>query len=276
MTGALTITADGLHSLGDSFTNIVGIVGIKLSQRDPDKRFPYGYEKFEAVATLIIAGLISITFFEVLKAGIERLLHPQAITIAPLVLVLMCLSICVNFFVVWYETRAGMKYRSELLQADASETKADIMISAGVIVSVFFISRGVYWLDGVITIVIALLILKVIIDIIKSTVRILADAQVIDPGEITEVVTAVEGVRFCHTIRSRGRPDAFYLDFHLGVDPEISVEEAHDVICHQVKLALQAHYPNLKSASVHIEPDNESGRSRGNSVFAKSDPFEIL
>jgi len=271
VTGSLTIMADGLHSLGDTLSNIVGMVGIKLAQKQPDKKYPYGYEKFEAVATLIIAGLISITFFEVMKSGIERLLNPQVVEISPLVLLLMAVSVGVNIFVVWYESRASKRHRSELLHADASESRTDIYISIGVMIGIFFMYQGMYWLDGVITIIVGLFILKVIIDIIISTVKVLADGQIIDPEEVEKIVLSVPGARFCHSIRSRGREDAFYIDLHLGVDPNISVEEAHDEICHSVKLALEEHYSTLKSAQVHIEPDNESGRHRSRSVFAKNE-----
>ena len=142
----MTIVADGLHSLGDSFSNVMGLLGIGMAGKQPDKRFPYGYEKFEAVTTLIIASIISITFFEVMKSGVERLFHPQPVEISPLVIILMIVSIGINIFVVLYEGGAGKKYKSELLIADSSETKSDIVVSIAVIVGVFFISKGVWWL----------------------------------------------------------------------------------------------------------------------------------
>ncbi|HSV94897.1 MAG TPA: cation diffusion facilitator family transporter [Spirochaetia bacterium] len=276
VTGILTIVADGLHSLGDSFSNIIGLLGIRLAQKPPDKKFPYGYEKFETVATLVIASIISITFFEVMKSGVERLFHPQAVSISPLVIVLMVVSVCINIFVVWYEGGAGRKYKSELLIADSSETKTDIFVSIAVIIGVVFISQGVWWLDGVITLFVGLCILRVIIDIIKSTIKVLCDGQVVDPDDIRRVVLSVPGAKFCHAIRSRGRLEAFYLDFHLGVAPETSIEVSHDEICHRVKLALEKEYSGLKAAHIHIEPDNEMGRVRGNSVFAKTDSYEIV
>lgn len=275
VTGALTITADGLHSLGDSFSNIVGIAGVRLAQRSPDEKFPYGYEKFEAVATLVIASVISITFFEVVKNGIERLLNPQPVEISPLVMFLIGASILVNILIVWYEGGAGRRYNSELLTADSQHSRSDIWVSVAVLVGLVLMNLGLYWLDGVITLVIGLFILRVIWEIIRSTVNILADGQVIDPEEISRVVLAVPGARFCHAVRSRGREDGFYLDLHLGVDPDISVEQAHDEICHKVKLALAEKFPALKYAQIHIEPFNEDGIGRANSVFGKSDTYGI-
>ena len=272
-TGAITIVADGLHSLGDSFSNVIGLFGIHMAQKPPDKKYPYGYQKFETYTTLIIASLITYTFIEVMRGGVERLIHPQAVTISPIVLVLMVVSICINIFVVWYEGGAGKKYKSELLIADSSETKSDIVVSVAVTVGVFFISRGALWLDGIITMAVGLLILRVIISIYKSTVKVLCDGQVVNPEEVEAVVLSVEGSKFCHAIRSRGRDEAFYLDFHLGVEPTMIIEEAHDDVCHRVKLALEKKYPQMKGAHIHIEPNNEAGRKRGNSVYAISDPY---
>ena len=273
VTGSLTIMADGLHSLGDSFSNVIGILGIHFAQKPPDKKFPYGYEKFETVSTLIIASLISITFFEVMKNGVERLLHPQAVSISPLVIILMLVSIGINIFVVWYEGGAGKKFRSELLIADSSETRTDIVVSIAVTIGVYLMSRGVMWLDGVITLLVGLMILKVIVETIKSTIKILCDGQVVEPKEVQKVVLGVNGTKFCHAIRSRGREEAFYLDFHLGVEPKMPIEKAHDEVCHRVKLALEKKYPGMKAAHIHIEPNNAAGRNRGNSVFAQKDPY---
>lgn len=275
ITGTLTIVADGLHSLGDTLSNIMGLLGIHFAQKPPDKKFPYGYEKFETFSTMAIASLITYTFIEVMKRGVDRLLHPQAVTISPLILILMLLSIGINIFVVWYEGGAGRKYKSELLIADSNETKSDILVSFAVLVGVFFISRGVLWLDGVITLGVGLLILRVIIDIYRSTIKVLCDGQVVEPAEVEAVVLSVPGAKFCHAIRSRGREEAFYLDFHLGVEPVMAIEEAHDDVCHRVKLALEKRYPQLKAAHIHIEPNNEAGRRRGNSVFAISDAYGL-
>lgn len=274
-TGVLTITADGFHSLGDSLSNIVGIFAIHLSRKDADEKYPYGYEKFEAVATLVIASIISITFFQVAKSGIEKLMHPQGVVIHPYVFGVMLVSTLINVFVVWYEGGWGKRLKSELLIADSSETKSDIVVSLAVMGGVYFIGRGVAWLDGAITLVIACFILHIIISIIRDTTKVLCDAQVIDPEEVERVAMAVEGAKFCHAIRSRGRETGFYLDFHLGVDEALPIEMAHDDVCHRVKEALHDHFPNMKAANVHIEPDNESGRTRANSVFRTRDTYGI-
>lgn len=274
-TGILAIAADGIHSLGDSLSNVAGMFAVRFARREPDERYSYGYDKFEAIATLIIAGIISVTFFELVKAGIEKIIHPQMMGLHPITLIVMLVSIGINFFVVWYEGGAGRRLKSDLLIADSSETKSDIFISFAVLISVYFIGQGVLWLDGVITLIIALFILRIIIGIVRTTTKVLCDAQVISPESIIESVMTVPEVRFCHAVRTRGHESGFYADLHIGVDCSMSVEKAHDEISHKVKETIKKSFPGMKAAHIHIEPDNVAGRERQNSVFRTSDPYGI-
>lgn len=275
VTGVMAITADGFHSLGDTLSNVVGIAGIKLAQRKPDDDHSYGYDRFEEVATLLVVNLISITCFKVFEMGISHLISPSAIKLNILMSGVIAGSMLVNLITVIYEGGAGKRLGSKLLIADATETKSDLWVSGVIIASTAVASyTGWYWLDGVATIFVGLLIMKVIWEIIVPTAKQLADAQAIDPKIIKELVLATKGVKFCHAVRSRGDKNFFSLDLHVGVDPSISIEEAHDGICHQVKAKLKNSIPGLKSVLIHIEPDNNNGRGREKSVFRDKDPFD--
>lgn len=274
ITGIMTIVADGLHSLGDTLSNLIALVGVNMAKKKPDEKHSYGYDRFEEIFTLLIVGLISIICFEVLKTGFLRLLNPEQNEIGQLTIVVMIVSMVVNIITIVYEGRAGRRLKSQLLLADMSETKGDLWISGSVIVSLFVAKHtGWYWLDGLATIFIGLFIARLIWEIIIPTAKQLADAQAINPMEVYYLVMSVNGVRFCHAIRSRGTEDSFFLDFHLGVDPEASVELAHDKICHETKKILKEAFPGLRSASIHLEPANEAGYKREGSIFQDRDPF---
>ena len=275
LTGITAIWADGLHSIGDSLSNVVGLLGVRLARREPDEQYPYGYEKFESIATLVITGIIFVTFYEVVKSGWTRLWHPHAAALEGATVVLLGVSVAVNAFVVWYEGRAGKRLQSDLLVADANETKSDIIVTTGILagVTVMSLFPVLSQLDGILTLLVAVAIGHVMYEVIGSTARVLGDAQVVDPHQVFDILMGVEGARFCHAIRSRGRTTGFYLDFHLGVDAGATIALAHDDVCHRVKLALHHAFPELKSANIHIEPDNEKGRTRGNSVFVRRDPY---
>jgi cation diffusion facilitator family transporter len=275
ITGILTISADGFHSLGDSLSNIVGFLGIRLARKEPDDKHPYGYDKFESMATLVIAALISITCYKVFESGIDRLFNPHWAQANYIVILAMIGSMVINILTIVYEGGAGRRLKSELLIADSNETKSDLFVSGAVIAVIILINQtGWLWLDGTLTIGIGLLILKIIYDIFRSTAKILADAQVVDPAIVVQVIMNVPDVKFCHAIRSRGREEGFFLDCHLGVNRNITIEKAHDDVCHRVKKALHEKFPGLRSANIHLEPDNDHGLTRANSVFRKRDSYD--
>ncbi len=274
-TGMLMIVADGFHSLGDSLSNIVGFLGIKLAKKQPDETYSYGYDKFESIATMLIISLISVTCFKVFEGGIGRFLDPRPVEVPVLGLAILVVSMVINLATVLYEGGAGKKLKSGLLIADASETKADLWISGGVLVSAWVIALTGWWrVDGIVTIIIGFSILRVIWGMISPTVRVLADAQTVPPQDVVKAVLGLQGVEFCHAVRSRGPEEGFFLELHIGVRKDLTVEEAHDDICHRVKCALHETFSGLRSASIHIEPDNVPARERASSVFKEQDPYD--
>ena len=267
-----SVLADGLHSLSDSFISIIGIFSIKQSGKKSDQKHPYGYEKYETIAT-IIAGCICLLFaLEVLKTGIEKIIDPEGhLKVATVVYFVIVGTILVNMFIFFHEREKGKQLKSEFLVANARRARSHVLVSLTVIAGIFFINRGMAIVDGVLTVLISLLIFGSSLQIFKDASLILADTSIVPSSEIHEVVMSHPEARFCHAIRSRGKPGAIYIDLHLGVDPDITIEKAHDAIAHEVKLILKKEMPGLKSVNMHIEPDNESGRGRKRSVFKKMD-----
>lgn len=275
--GILAIAADGFHSLGDTLSNVGGLIGVRWAKKKPDQKHGYGYDRFENVTALLVMAIIFITCYKVFEEGVTRLLEPKPIEISQLVLWLMFGSILINVITVVYESRAGKRLGSNLLIADSNETKTDIWVSFGVIASAILAQvTGWYALDGLITVMIGFLILKMIIENVGPIADQLADAQVVPPEQIKEVIMSIPEVKFCHAIRSRGQEMSFFLDCHIGIDPVTTVDVAHDQVCHKVKLALRLAFPGLRSANVQIEPANEAGFRRENSVFRDLDPYDYL
>ena len=133
--GALAITADGIHSLLDASSNVVGLVGIAAARRPPDANHPYGHRKYETVAALGIVAMLFLGCREIAGAAIERLRAPHLphVTIAGFVILFVTLGI--NLLVVWFERREGRRLQSELLLSDAAHTGSDVLASVLVIVS---------------------------------------------------------------------------------------------------------------------------------------------
>ncbi len=251
--GAVSILSDGFHSLTDTASNIVALIGVRIASQPPDDDHPYGHRKFETMASVGILIFLLLVLFEVLMAAIERLRSGGTPTVGRLAFVVMAGTFLVNLAVVFYERGAGRRLSSEVLLSDAHHTTSDLFTSATVIAALVGVRLGVEWLDPVAAIVIAGFIGYACWEILKSASGILADRFVIPEEEIRDVVRSVQAVKGCHHIRTRGSNDFVFLDLHVWMDKDMRLDEAHR-LSHVVKDRLMARFPQIKDAIIHIEP----------------------
>jgi len=253
MTGSLSIVADGFDSLFDSASNLVGLVGISFAARPPDEEHPYGHRKFETLAAVSISVLLFVTSVELVRSVIDRLSSPAVPRINLWSFAAVIFSIGVHLFTVVYERRRGRELKSEFLLADASHTAADIYVSLSVIVGLILVRFGYPIVDALLALVIAGVIAKIGVDIIRSSSAILMDRAMVSGREIERLVLGVEGVESCHRIRSRGPEDDIHIDLHIHVAPEIPLDRAH-AIAHEVQKKVVREIPGVQDVVVHVEP----------------------
>jgi cation diffusion facilitator family transporter len=252
-TGAVSVLSDGYHSLTDTASNIVGIIGVRIAGAPPDTDHPYGHRKFETMASVGILIFLVIVLTEVLSAAWQRFQEGGEPAIGALTFAVMGATFLVNLGVVFYERRAGHRLSSEVLLADAHHTLSDLMTSATVILALIGVRLGYAWLDPLAAVVVAGFIGYACWEIFQQTTGILADRIVIAEAAIREVVIGVPGVLGCHHIRTRGPADFVFLDLHVWMDGEMSLTRAH-ALSHVVKDRLMQAFPQIKDAIIHIEP----------------------
>lgn len=252
-TGAVSVLSDGYHSLTDTASNVVGIVGVRIAGAPPDDDHPYGHRKFETMASLGILIFLIIVLREVLSAAWERFQGGGQPSITMLTFAVMGVTFLVNVGVVCYERRAGRRLSSDVLLADSHHTTSDLMTSATVIVALIGVRMGYLWLDPVAALVVAVFIGHACWEIFRQTTGVLADRSVIPEEEILEVVRSVPEVIGSHHIRTRGSSDFVFLDMHIWLDANMSLTKAHS-LSHVVKDKLMQRFPQIKDAIIHIEP----------------------
>ena len=252
-TGAVSVLSDGYHSLTDTASNVVALIGVRIASQPPDDDHPYGHRKFETMASVGILIFLILVLFEVLSAAVERLQSGGQPVITWLTFVVMGATFLINLGVVIYERAAGRRLESEVLLADAQHTTSDLLTSAAVIGALIGVRMGYLWLDPVAALVIAGFIGYACWEIFQSTSGILADRYVIPEDAIREVVRSVTEVTGCHHIRTRGSNDFVFLDLHVWMDRDMRLDEAHR-LSHVVKDRLMARFPQIKDAIIHIEP----------------------
>ncbi|MBA3270069.1 MAG: cation transporter [Acidobacteria bacterium] len=253
VTGAVSVLSDGFHSLTDSASNIVALVGVRIAGRPPDADHPYGHRKFETMASVAILLFLLLVLVQLLWAAFERFQSPTAPTVDTISFVVMGGTLLVNVAVVFYERRAGHRLSSEVLLADSLHTQSDLFTSLAVIAALVGVRLGYPMLDPLAALVIAGFISYACWKIFHDTTRILADEIVIASDDIHDVVLEVPEVLGCHQIRSRGSRDHVFLDLHIWMDPGMRLDVAHR-ISHQVKDHIMARYPQVKDAVIHLEP----------------------
>jgi cation diffusion facilitator family transporter len=252
--GAISILSDGFHSLTDAFSNVVGLIGVRAAGRPPDEDHPYGHRKYETVAAAAVTVFLTLLVVEVVRHALDRLTDPSRVAEASAVgVVVMLATVVVNIGVIRYETRAAERLGSEVLMADALQTRGDVWTSFTVVAALLGARAGLPILDPVAALIVAGFIGHAGFQIALTTTRILSDQIVMSEEDLEAVVRGVPGVLGCHQIRTRGSADHVFLDLHVWLPPQMPLTEAHH-LSHVVKDRLMARYPQIADAVIHIEP----------------------
>ena len=266
-TGSLSLQADALHSVTDSANNVLGLIANRFSSPYPDRKHPYGRQKFEGLGALAISIFLGIVCFEIFKSAITRIFFESTtVTISLLELSLLLIVLVINIFVATYESRVGKRINSPILIADAKHTMSDIWVTLLVIGGLVGIWQAkiwqipqLQWLDVILAFPVGLLVFRSGWEILQDNLPWLVDEIAIAPEAIYSMVMEVPGVINCHDIASRGVIGRqVFVEMHLVVEA-IDVETAHK-ITEEVEHKLEMKYAPIR-VSIHIEPlDYQSDR----------------
>ena len=253
MSGSVAIRADGIHSLFDASSNVVGLIALWVAARPPDADHPYGHRKVESIAALLIGLSVTVGLLEVARSVVDAIRgqsHPQ---IDALGFVVAGGTLLVNFAITAYEARAGRRLRSEILVADARHTLGDVFATLGVLAGFVGVKLGYPVADLAAAGVVCVLIGHTAYQIFRQSIYSLLDRAELDPSEVIEIATSHHGVVDCHAVRSRSAGGHVLVDMHIHVDPLMTVAAAHD-LTHEVEAALRARFPSVTDVVIHTEP----------------------
>ncbi|MFA5334399.1 MAG: cation diffusion facilitator family transporter [Candidatus Omnitrophota bacterium] len=255
LTQSASMFADGIHSLSDGTSNIIGLIGIGVAARPRDVGHPYGHRKYETLASMAIAVALFLVAFRLLGDSVHKLINQELINPQANLLsfIVMGVTLAVNIGVMRYERKKGKELNSDFLVADAMHTGSDILASVMVIVSLVSVRLGLPIIDVIAGMVISLLIGYVGVGILMDSSRVLTDYAVINSQEITEALCEMKEVIGCHRIRTRGRTDDVHVDLHITVDRNMSVGKAHDLST-AIEKRIREKFPGVTDVMVHIEP----------------------
>lgn len=254
------LIADGFHTLSDLVTDFVVLIAAKLASKDADEDHPYGHERIETIATIILGLALGAVAVGIALDAADRLQHPERL-LQPSVaaIAIAALGILCKEGLYRYTYKVGTDINSSLLKANATHHRSDaissIMVAIGVTASVIF---AIPWLDALAAVAVSVMIFymgaKLILD---STMELVDTAWESDKVEsMLQLISSVPGVQNAHMLRTRKMSSSVLVDVHIQVSPHISVSEGHH-IAEQVMSQLHQAYDEVSDIMVHIDPEDD-------------------
>ena len=252
------MVSDAIHSASDVFSTFVVMIGIKIAGKEPDEEHPYGHERMECVAAIILATILCITGLGIGKNALGSITGGSTEIVIPGVLALIAaiVSIIVKEAMFWYTRHYAKKIDSGALMADAWHHRSDALSSIGALIGIIFARMGYVMMDSIACLVICVFIVKAAYDIFKDAVDKMVDkscsTEVED--EIRAIVMAQDGVKGIDSLSTRLFGNKMYVDLEIRADGEKTLNETHE-IAEAVHDSIEEKFEKVKHIMVHVNPD---------------------
>lgn len=253
--------SDAVHSLSDVFATLIAYIGVVLSKQEADKEHPYGHERFECIASLILGMILAATGLGIGYSGIQTLLKARAgtaeiaiPTLLPLIAAIV--SVLVKEGMYWYTMYYAKKLDSAAFKADAWHHRSDAFSSVGSFIGIGAAKLGFPIMDPLASLIICLFILKVAFDISKDALNKMTDTSCSDEfiQEVHDFISAQPDVKNIDLLNTRQFGNKVYIDLEIAVDRNMSLINAHN-IAERVHAAVEQQFPNVKHIMIHVNPD---------------------
>lgn len=250
--------SDAIHSASDVFSTILVMVGIRLSAKAADKEHPYGHERMECVAAVLLAVVLAITGYEIGVSGFRKIIsvHYEELAIpGALALIAAVVSIVIKEWMYWYTRFYAKKINSAALMADAWHHRSDSLSSIGAFIGILGARMGFPVMDPIAGVVICIFIIKAAYDIFKDAIDKMIDTAC-DPAleeELRRFVLMQQGVQGIDLLRTRTFGSRIYMDVDIIVDGTITLWEAHK-IADRVHNGIEKQFEQVKHIMVHVNP----------------------
>ena len=252
------MVSDAVHSLSDVFATFIAFLGVRMSKKEADKEHPYGHERFECVASLLLGAILLITGFGIGKAGLEKVFAGSYETLAiPSIIALAAaiISIISKEAMFWYTRYYAKVLNSPAFMADAWHHRSDTFSSIGSLVGIAGAMLGYPVMDSIASVVICLFILKVSYDILKDAITKMLDTSCGEDYEeaLATYIAAQEDVVQVDMLHSRMFGNKTYIELALQVDGDLSLREAH-AIAERIHYDVEARFSEIKHITIHLNP----------------------
>ncbi|UWG96285.1 cation diffusion facilitator family transporter [Dehalobacter sp. DCM] len=262
LSGSVSIISEAIHSGMDLAASIITFFSVRQSSKPADKEHPFGHGKIENISGLAEGLLIFVAAAVIIKEAVEKIVDPGEIEQAPIAIAVMVISAVINLSVSRTLMRVSKEEESMALEADALHLKTDVLTSLGVGVGILLILLTDFViLDSLVAIMVAVLIIKEAYHLCKKAFDFLLDSKLsdVEEAEIERIINQFsDQFRDYHKLKTRKSGNCKHIDFHITLDSEITVKEAHDLVG-SLKKAMSDQIKNTR-VIIHIDPFEKDER----------------
>ena len=231
LTGALSVTADGFNNLTDCGSNVVSVIGFKVAEKPADKEHPYGHQRMEYVAAMIVAFIVLVVAVELAVESVGKLIEPEKSEFSIAAVIVLGASVLVKLWMFFFNRCLAKRISSPALKATATDSISDSAATLAVIVALIISHFTSVDLDGVMGLLVAVLIAVAGIGIFRTTLsRLLGEApsQEVVQG-IKDRVTGFRDVLGLHDLNVHSYGKKLYASVHVEVDSRMSINDGHEL-----------------------------------------------
>ncbi len=262
ITGSISIISEAMHSAIDLLAALMAYFAVKKASFPADDEHRYGHSKIENVAGFVEAILIFLAGLWIIYEAVYKLINPQDINMIGLAIFVMLFSATVNYLVSKRLLKVARETDSIALEADAMHLRTDIYTSVGVMLALFFIwflkkifiSYQFYWIDPLVAIIVAILIIKTSWDLTKKSFGDLIDTSLPEDeiSLIEEIISSNNGVKSFKKLKTRKAGNEKFIEVDLLFDENISLKDAHN-LTDEVTIKIKEKFRNA-NITIHMEP----------------------
>lgn len=258
MGNSSAMVSDAVHSLSDVFATFIAFLGVRFGRREADASHPYGHERIESLAAIVLGLILLVTGVGIGWVGLEKILagNYESLPIPGMIaLVAAIVSIAVKEGMFWYTRHWARVIRSSAFEADAWHHRSDAMSSIGALVGVGGSMLGYPVLDPIASVVICLFILKQGISIIYDALKKMLDTSCGEQfeEEVRQLVDAENQVGHIDMLRTRMFGDKVYIDMEIAIDGSMQLTDAH-AVAERVHDDIEHAFPEVKHVMIHVNP----------------------
>lgn len=258
MGNSSAMVSDAVHSLSDVFATFIAFLGVRFGRREADASHPYGHERIESLAAIVLGLILLVTGVGIGWVGLEKILagNYESLPIPGMIaLIAAIVSIAVKEGMFWYTRHWARVIRSSAFEADAWHHRSDAMSSIGALVGVGGSMLGYPVLDPIASVVICLFILKQGISIIYDALKKMLDTSCGEQfeKEVRQLVDAEDQVERIDMLRTRMFGDKVYIDMEIAIDGSMQLTDAH-AIAERVHDDIEHAFPEVKHVMIHVNP----------------------